>query len=133
MKKIFLLFLPLIIALTLNQAALAQIPDSNQDAKTQVVIIGTLHEFHYNNPEYPPEVLKEIILALEPAAILNELPLSHVDPNGRPIEKIRVEGYPSGPESWAADTVAQQLGIKQIPFDRPDRNEFYRKTNYFKR
>ena len=29
--------------------------------------------------------------------------------------------------------VEQQLGIKQIPFDRPDRNEFYRKTNYFKR
>jgi hypothetical protein len=133
MKKIFLLFLLFVITPIPNRTALAQSPDSNQNTKTQVVIIGTIHSVHYENPNYSPEKLKEIILSLKPDAILNELPLSHVDPNGRPIEKFRVEGYPSGPEPWAADTVAQQLGIKQIPFDRPDRQENFRKTKYFEK
>ncbi len=108
-------------------------PNESQIQPTQVVIIGTIHSAHYENPNYSPEKLKEIILSLKPDVILNELPLSLVDSNGRPIEKIRGESNPGGPESWAADTVAQQLGIKQIPYDRPDRNEFYRKTNHFKR
>jgi C-terminal processing protease CtpA/Prc len=105
-------------------------PDCN---KTQVVIIGTIHGTHNKNPKYNPDVLKEIIFSLKPNAILNELPLSLVDPNGRPIEELRKKDISGGPESWAADTVATQLGIKQIPFDRPDREENYKKTNYFVR
>ncbi|HUT28558.1 MAG TPA: DUF5694 domain-containing protein [Sedimentisphaerales bacterium] len=98
--------------------------------KTQVVIIGTLHEYHYNNPKYTPEVLKEIILALKPAAILIELPLSQVDPNGRPIN----HNYLSSPENWASYTAAMDLGgVPQMPFDRPDREENFKKTNYFER
>jgi len=97
--------------------------------KTQVVIIGTLHGKHYESSKYKPEVLKEIILSLKPDTILNELPLSLVDPNGRPIFRH----YLQGPEGWAADTAAMQLGIKQIPFDQPDRQENFKKTNYFKR
>ncbi len=101
--------------------------------KTQVIIIGTIHSAHYENPGYSPGVLKEIILSLRPDVILNELPLSLVEPNGRPLEKSRRKNNPSGPECWAADTVAQQLGIKQIPFDRPDRQENFRKTKYFEK
>lgn len=101
--------------------------------RAEVVIIGTIHSAHYENSNYSPEKLKEIILLLKPDVILNELPLSKVESDGRPLERIRRKDNPSGPECWAADTVAQQLGIKQIPFDRPDRDEFYRKTNYFKR
>jgi hypothetical protein len=101
--------------------------------KTQVIIIGTIHSTHYENPNYSPGVLKEIILTLKPDAILNELPLSKVEPNGRPLERSRRKNNPSGPECWAADTVAQQLGIKQIPFDRPDREENFRETRYFER
>jgi pheromone shutdown protein TraB len=97
------------------------------------VIIGTIHSAHYENSNYSPEKLKGIILSLKPDAILNELPLSLVDPNGRPLERIRRKGNPGGPESWAADTVAQQLGIKQIPFDRPDRQKNFRKTKYFEK
>ena len=107
----------------------AQTEDDHNARKTQVVIIGTLHHFHYDNPKYTPEVLKEIILSLKPDAILNELPLSQVDPNGRPLFRDPLKH----PEGWAADTVAQQLGIKQIPFDRPDRQENFKKTNYFER
>ncbi|MHC4457483.1 MAG: serine hydrolase [Planctomycetota bacterium] len=100
--------------------------------KTQVVIIGTTHSAHQENHKYTPEILKEIILLLKPDAILNELPLSLVDPNGRPIKEIRSKGGDC-PEVWAADTVATKLGIKQIPFDRPDRQENFKKTNYFER
>jgi len=102
---------------------------SNEAQKTQVVIIGTIHGSHHKNPKYSPETLKEIILSLRPDAILNELPLSQVKPNGRPLFRDSQKH----PEGWAADTVATQLGIRQIPFDRPDREENFRKTNYFKR
>ncbi len=98
--------------------------------KAQVVIIGTIHDFHYESPKYKPEVLKEIIISLKPDAILNELPLSQVDPNGRP----KFRDYLTSPEGWASDTAAKELGgIPQIPFDRPDRQENFKKTNYFER
>lgn len=97
--------------------------------KTQVVIVGTIHGSHYKNPKYSPEILRQIILSLKPDAILNELPLSQVDPNGRPLFRDPKKH----PEGWAADTVATKLGIKQIPFDRPDRQENFKKTNYFER
>lgn len=98
--------------------------------KTQVVIIGTIHSAHHKNPKYSPDVLKEIILSLKPDAILNELPLSLVDSNGRPKHR----DYSSSPEGWASYTAAMELGgIPQIPFDRPDRQENFKKTNYFGR
>ena len=101
--------------------------------RAEVVIIGTIHSRHYENSNYSPEKLKEIILSLKPDVILNELPLSLVESDGRPLERIRSKDNTSGPESWVADTVAQQLGIKQIPFDRPDRQENFRKTKYFEK
>jgi len=103
--------------------------DHNDIQRTQVVIVGTIHKAHYKNPNYSPDILREIILNLKPDAILNELPLSHVDPNGRPLHRDPLKH----PECWASDTVAQQLGIRQIPFDRPDRQENFRKTRYFER
>jgi len=106
---------------------------SSEVKRTQVVIIGTIHSGHHSNPKYSPDILKQIILSLKPDVILNELPLSLVDANGRPLEGIRGKDNPGGPECWAADMVAMELGIKQIPFDRPDRQENFKKTNYFER
>ena len=108
---------------------IAENVNESQIQPAQVVIIGTIHSAHYENPNYSPEILKEIILSLKPDVILNELPLSQVDPNGRPLFRDRQKH----PEGWAADTVAQQLGIKQISFDRPDRQENFRKTKYFEK
>jgi len=102
---------------------------SAKTQKTQVVIVGTIHGGHYKNPKYNPEILRQIILSLKPDAILNEQPLSQVDPNGRPLFRDPQKH----PEGWAADVVAVKLGIKQIPFDRPDRQENFKKTNYFGR
>jgi len=116
-----------------NRAGANNAQVSSEVKKTQVVIVGTIHSGHHFNPKYSPDILKQIILSLKPDVILNELPLSLVDPNGRPIEKIRGKDNQGGPECWAADTVAMQLGIKQIPFDRPDRQENFKSTNYFER
>lgn len=96
---------------------------------TQVVILGTIHGHHLKNIYYSPEALRTILLELKPDAILNELPLNQVDADGRPLDKDRT----SCPENWASDGVATQLGIKQIPFDRPNREEHYNETRYFQR
>ena len=106
-----------------------EINTPSQTSKAQVVIIGTIHDKHYKNPKYSPDVLKRIILSLKPDAILNELPLSQVEPNGRPIFRDPNKH----PEGWAADAVATELGIKQIPFDRPDREKFRQKSHYYQR
>lgn len=126
--------LVLALAVYLPGLSLAQV--SSQSATqpadvTQVVIIGTLHSGHLRSQWYTPEVLCQIILTLKPQAILNELPLSQVEPDGRPIAEIR--SYEVSPECWVADRAAQQLGIRQIPFDRPDREENYARTRWFAR
>ncbi|MCK5472651.1 MAG: hypothetical protein KAI59_01350 [Planctomycetes bacterium] len=116
----------------MNAAASQDINKPNRTAsmqKTQVIIIGTIHGRHLQNFDYKPEVLKDIILSLKPAAILNELPISQWDPNGRPLHK----DHDKHPEGWASDTAAHQLNAKQFPYDRPNRNEHYRKTDYWKR
>ena len=125
--KTMILILLCVSLCAVNGLAESQV--SAEAEKTQVVIIGTLHNFHYESPQYKPEVLRDIVLALKPDAILNELPLSLVDPNGRPLFRH----YLKSPEGWAADTVATRLGIKQIPFDRPDRGKNFVKTNYWVR
>ena len=102
--------------------------ESPRAEKTQVVLIGTIHFQHHKSALYKPEVLRGIIVALKPAAILNELPLSQVETDGRPKSRT----YQS-PESWAADQAATELKAKQIPFDRPDRQKFYARTKYFSR
>lgn len=96
--------------------------------RTEVVIIGTVHGLHLKSPTYSPEVLREILRAVKPSAILNELPLDMVEANGRPKDR----GYDS-PENWAADQVASELNIPQIPFDRPDRQQYFARTRYFQR
>lgn len=128
MKKIFAIFGLIVAFSSLYKATTFAEPQ-----KTQVVIIGTLHKGHYKNPKYGPEILKEIILSLKPDAILIEAPLSQVDPNGRPLEKFRTKDPNWDPEDWITDEVAMQLGIKQIPFDRPDREEYYKRTNFLQR
>jgi hypothetical protein len=123
------------ILLCFNLCAAKSIVESEVPAEakeTQVVIIGTIHSTHHKNPKYSPEVLKEIIVSLKPDIILNELPLSLVNPNGRPIEQIR--GRDSDcPEVWAADQAAMELGVKQIPFDRRDREKNRQETDFYKK
>ncbi len=121
------IFLSLLLMWCTRQVAAGDTESAPQ--KTTVILVGTIHGAHYTNPEYSPAILKQIILSIKPDAILNELPLSHVDPNGRPFYRDPNKH----PENWASDTIASQLGIKQIPFDRPDRQENFKKTDYFEK
>jgi len=125
-RKISVLFFLIILTVGCTAA------EENTSIKTQVVVLGGIHEAHHRNPHYTPDVIKDIIVSLKPAAILNELPLRLVDPNGRPIEDVR-DKVNSWPEIWAADSAAVELKVRQIPFDRPDRDENYVKTDYYER
>ena len=126
MGQFFKLLIMLVVVLSSICNAASSEPNN---IKTEVVIIGTIHANHYVNPNYPVEVLRDILLELKPDVVLNELPLTQVDPNGRPLHRDHAK-YPEG---WAADTVAAVLKVRQIPFDRPNRDEFYKNTHYFKR
>ena len=133
MRKTLLVFGSIMVSCGVYAGSIsAESQASPEPEKAQVVLIGTIHSAHCKNPKYSPEALKGIILSLKPDAILNELPLSLADSDGRPLEGIRSRTS-SCPEVWAADTVATQLAIKQIPFDRPDRQENFKRTNFFER
>lgn len=100
-------------------------------APAQVVILGTLHGGHDSNPSYSTDTLRDIILAMKPAAILLELPpqigTRQTVENGRVIQNYM------GNEAKACNQAADALGVNVIPFDREGRNEYYRQTNYFAR
>ena len=133
MKKITTILT--LVLLCFNLCATKGIAESEVPAeikKTQVVIIGTIHSAHHKNPKYSPDILKEVILSLKPDVILIELPLSLVDPNGRPVKKIRGKNSDC-PEVWAADRAAMELGVKQIPFDRQDREKIRQETDFYKK
>jgi hypothetical protein len=91
--------------------------------------VGTLHGAHLSNRRYSPEILCKTLEDLRPDAILVELPASLMDGDGRPINR----GRSDCPENWATDSVATKLGIKQIPFDQPDRQEIFQKARYSQR
>ena len=95
---------------------------------TEVVIIGTIHAEHLKSESYSPEVLLEILLAVKPDAILIELPLDQVNTDGSPKSHQYITA-----ENWATNQAASQLKVPQIPFDRPDRQQHYKKTKYFAR
>ena len=106
----------LILVMAFYRLAAAEDAAPKPSPVTEVVIVGTLHQGHYQNPHYSPDVLKDILVRLKPSAILNELPLSQIETDGRP-KKREKDKYP---ENWAADTAAGELKIHQIAFDRPD-------------
>ena len=67
-------------ALTLLALALGTLATSNAQTNapapvpTQVVILGTLHGSHRTSTNYSLEVLRKVIVAMKPAAILVEQP-----------------------------------------------------------
>ena len=102
---------------------------------TEVIILGTIHEDHLKNTQYTVDDVKQIMLRLKPTAILEELPLKISD---KPtIENDRIADWlvkgADTPEVRAVNPVADALNIPVYPFDRPDRQEVYARTNYFPR
>jgi hypothetical protein len=123
-------FVPFLIFCAVPGANRVQRPAEPQ--KTVVIIVGTTHQAHLKNPKYSPEVLRDLVLSLKPDAILVELPSSLFDSDGRPSKDLRSRDG-CCPENWASDDVAVKSGIKQVSFDRADRQENFEKTKYFER
>lgn len=97
----------------------------------QIVIIGTLHGYHKSNPKYSIDILRRIIVALDPTAILFEMPPTI---GGQPtVKNDRIPKQFAGNENTAANLAAEALGVPLIPYDREGRNEFYKKTRFFDR
>jgi len=86
--------------------------------RTEIIVIGTIHDAHNTSPYYNTQDLKRILLKLRPNALLIEIPENQMGKDGRVLEQDRV-----GPEIITADEVASELHIPQIPFDHPNRNE----------
>jgi hypothetical protein len=107
-----------------NAAATASVP-------TQVIILGTLHGFHKANTNYSLDVLRNVIVAMKPSAILVELPPEiggwPTVHNGCVTKGLDVE------EGTAENLAADALGVNIIPYDRKGRNEIYQRTRYFPR
>lgn len=98
----------------------------------EIVILGTLHGAHNDNPEYTPAELRRILLELRPAAILTESPESFVNERGRIPQSVYGDS-PDAVESPIENEVADSLDIRLYPFDRADRQENFQRTNYFER
>jgi len=86
--------------------------------RTEVVLIGTIHDSHNSSPYYTVRELKHLLRHLRPDILLIEVPQDQMGVDGRVREQDRV-----GPELLTADEVARELHIPQIPFDHPRRNE----------
>ena len=98
---------------------------------TQVVILGTLHGSHKTSTNYSLEVLRKVIVAMKPAAILVEQP---PDRDGQPTVRDGRATNPGGSvECTVANLAADDLDVNVIPYDREGRDELYQKTRYFAR
>jgi hypothetical protein len=99
--------------------------------KTEVIFIGTLHEFHDQCPRYTRDHLRDLIIGVHPSAILYEMP---PEMDGVPTSAGgRIHSRFRDNESVAANQAADSLGVVVVPYDREGRNEFYVKTRYFER
>ena len=97
--------------------------------KTQVIIIGTLHKGHLAQRYYTAEKVRDILILIRPNLILHEVPPKYCFPWGSPF--LAPKSW--GPDGWACNQAAIKLGIPQKPFDRPDRDEYRKKTGYWEK
>ncbi|GEM_PF-2037694 len=97
----------------------------------QVVIIGTLHGGHRSSTNYSVELLRKLIVAVKPAAILIETPPEIA---GQPtVRDGRATNPGGGVENTIANIAADDLGVNVIAYDREGRQEYYLKTHYIPR
>jgi hypothetical protein len=98
---------------------------------TETILIGTIHSSHNRNPNYGPQHLEDILLALRPAAICIELYRGLFNPDGALQGEVLANlDYP---ENAVADRAARALGAPLLPFDREDRDEHRVRTRYHER
>ena len=142
MKNIFRILGLVLLCCTLHGAkSTAATHASTKPSKTRITIIGTIHEYHRQNKNYPAEEVKRILVALKPQAILVEYPRTAMDQNGNKLELLNKDGTlkeivlkrATNPEVAATNEAAIALGVKQIPIEWESRNEYWRKTKFHER
>jgi len=103
--------------------------------KTEIVIMGTIHGRHDQNPRYSADVLRKILLDLQPAAICVELDGYYFDPDGSLQRWVveREELRAASPEIVVAESVCSTLGIEILPFDIEGKQEFFQQTGFWER
>ena len=134
MKRLSTLFAftPVVLALGTPPSSNAQTnATAPASVPTQVVILGTLHSGHEANTNYSLEVLRKLIVAMKPAAILVEQPSEN---GGQPTVRNGRATNPGGSaECTVANLAADDLDVNVIPYDREGRDELYQRTRYFAR
>jgi hypothetical protein len=124
---VFLLSLIIVEAATGHPAN-----QSPGESRTQVVIIGALHDFHQKNPHYSLEVLTRLIVESKPQAILIELPETS---GGQPTVKAGrlVDEFAKRNEFSASQRAADELGVAIYPFDMDRLDDIRRETRFWER
>lgn len=101
---------------------------------TTVIVLGGLHGKHLHNPAYSPEILRDILVELDPDVVLWELPMNAASRKtiawARVLPDIIYDKYP---ELWAVASAANRLDIQALPFDWSRRDEFYDEERYHQR
>ena len=126
-----IIYSSLISALILIGNYIVPVPTARAADSTEVVLLGTIHGMHQQNPQYSVAILRDLIVSLKPGAILIELPPSI---GGKPtIEKERAPGWLVSNENLSANAAADVLQVPVVAYDREERNEYYQETKYFDR
>ena len=86
---------------------------------TEVIVLGSLHGRHYENPNYGVKCLENILVSLEPAAICVELDSTSFHADGRPREGIVIP-HAEGQAELAA---SEALSVPLLPYDREGSEE----------
>lgn len=104
----------------------------SERSPTQVVIIGSLHDFHHKNPHYSLEVLTRLIVRCKPQAILVELPETS---GGKPTVKEGrlVDEFAKRNEFRASQQAADELKVAIHPFDMDRLDDIRRETRFWER
>jgi hypothetical protein len=105
-----------------QRSALAQ----SAGAKTEVVVIGTVHE---PTASFREETLTGILARVKPDLILLELDPSFFDSTSTLLSQYERVSL----ETRSAVAYARSAGIKLLPYDIEGRNKFYQQNDYFGR
>lgn len=105
---------------------------SSEKSPAQVVIIGSLHDFHHKNPHYSLEVLTRLIVGCKPQTILVELPETS---GGKPtVQDGRLVGeFAQRNEFRASQQAADELQVAIHPFDMDRLDDIRRETRFWER
>jgi hypothetical protein len=101
-------------------------------AKTVIIILGTLHQNQTSNLLYNPDTVKAIVKRIGPSALFVEAQPFAID-SAHSLRKEVAQQGAAFPEIGIWVYCHDSLKIPLYPIDRPDRDKYYKESNYFQR